>query len=393
MTLAHDPPPPQPIRAFGLAINAGSSSVRLAAFDLMQADIFLRQHEAATYRGDDARRFEARQLLLTAFGARAGGAPTLIVHRVVHGGERTEATWIDAALEREIAALSPLAPLHNAAALAWIQVCRAQWPQVPQLAVFDTAFFTELPPRATAYALPRALQQQYRIRRYGFHGLAHASMWQQWSAAQPTRHGTRVISLQLGSGCSITALRDGKPIDTSMGFSPLEGLMMATRSGDLDAGILLYLQRNAGFDVATLDRLLNTESGLLGLSGISGDVRSLLQQDSAAARLAIEVYCYRARKYLGAYIAALGGVDAILFGGGVGEGSAEVRAMIAQDMDWCGIALDPAANSGARASAPHPVHRGPVEIWVVPVDEAALLAKTARTKLQARQGETHDVSV
>ena len=377
----------------GLAINAGSSSLRLATFQCVDGDcrIGARQRIEISAHTDRA----------TLLQENATRTPTLIVHRIVHGGAHTQPLIIDAAVERELDALGALAPLHNPPALAFVRASRARWPRALQVAVFDTGFYAQLPAVASTYALPARVREQHGIKRYGFHGLAHASMWHRWRAAQewpPT--DAKVISLQLGGGCSITATRNGVAVDTSMGFSPLEGLVMATRGGDVDAGVLLHLQRAANMGVDELKAMLNHESGLYGLAG-SGDMQQLLADDGPAARLAIEVYCYRARKYIGAYAAALGGVDAILFGGGVGEGSAAIRAKILQGLEWCGVELDAAANARvsparAHAQAIHRAHaqardKRAVSVWVVPVDEEHALAQAALALL-SNPGETHDAS-
>ena len=305
----------------------------------------------------------------------------VIAHRVVHGGARfTAPCLIDSAVEQEIERLAPLAPLHNPQALKWIRACRALFgAQAPQIAVFDTAFYAALPELAHTYALPHALAQQRAIRRYGFHGLAHQAMWQRWCALEPQRNGRgRVISLQLGAGCSISALADGVPQDTSMGFSPLEGLVMATRCGDLDPGVVLYLQRECGMTREALDHIVSQESGLLGVSGLSADMRVLLASPEPRARLAVELYCYRARKYIGAYLAVLGGADAIVFGGGVGEHAPEIRARILEGLEWAGIRLDATRNQvavGVEASIQG--DGSPIAVWVLPVDEAAILATEA----------------
>ncbi|MFN2339488.1 MAG: acetate/propionate family kinase, partial [Gammaproteobacteria bacterium] len=201
----------------------------------------------------------------------------------------------------------------------------------------------------------------------------------------PAPQGARIISLQLGSGCSISAIRDGRPQDTSMGFTPLEGLVMATRSGDLDPGLLLYLQRHAGLDARQLEEILNHRSGLLGLSGSSGDMRELLASDSPGARQAIGLYCYRAAKYIGAYLAVLGGAQAIVFGGGVGEHAPLIRARILENLRWAGIHLDPAANEATIGQpACISASTSPVSIWVLPVDEASLMAEQARALSSGR---------
>jgi acetate kinase len=259
--------------------------------------------------------------------------------------------------------------------------------ETAQVAVFDTAFYATLPKVAATYALPRALAAKHGIKRYGFHGIAHQAMWRRWVELRPrARQGGCAISLQLGAGCSITAIRDGRAADTSMGFSPLEGLVMATRPGDVDPGALTFLARAEGLSLDRLERLLNEEAGLLGMSGTSGDMRTLLEADDEDARLAVDVYCYRTRKYIGAYLAALGGAEAILFGGGVGEHAPLVRAKILAGLGWLGIVLDPDANRAAVGTEMCISHRSSkVELWVIPVDEAAILAQAALTVMATHE--------
>lgn len=359
-----------------LTINTGSSSVRLAGF----------AHDGAELRACGAERHDLGTgtpgELLTAFVKRHLPAPPLLVaHRVVHGGARlTSARRIDTEAEAEIERIAPLAPLHNPVALAWVRACReVLGADMPQVAVFDTAFYAQLPEVAATYALPHELAARHEARRYGFHGLAHQALWSRWRALRPDiADGGRVISFQLGAGCSVTAIDCGRPLDTSMGFSPLEGLVMATRCGDLDPGVVTFLQRAESLSTADMERLLNENSGLRGVSGMSGDMRTLLATDDPRARLAIELYCYRARKYLGAYLAVLGGADAILFGGGVGENAVAVRAAILDGMDWAGIRLDTAANaalSGPEGRISKTDSR--IEAWVIPVDESRILAQEA----------------
>ena len=315
--------------------------------------------------------------------------PDAVAHRVVHGGERlVRPVRVDAPIRTEIERLVELAPQHNPQALAWMRACdELLGPTVSQVAVFDTAFYAELPGVARTYALPRELVAAQGLRRYGFHGLAHRALWQRWQALQPQPGGRgRVISLQLGGGCSITAVANGRPLDTSMGFSPLEGLVMATRCGDLDLGVVLALLRG-GATPAELETLLNERCGLLGVSGSSGDMRALLASAEPAARLAVDLYCYRARKYIGAYLAVLGGADAILFGGGVGENAPAVRAQILNGLEWAGIAVDAARNAAARGSEGCISPDGsPITAWVIPVDEARVLADEAVTVLQTTGG-------
>ena len=247
------------------------------------------------------------------------------------------------------------------------------------VAVFDTAFYADLPARASTYALPARLTEKYSIQRYGFHGLAHRSMLESFRLLRPDLDSGRVISLQLGSGCSATASLGGRPMDTSMGFTPLEGLIMGSRSGDIDPAIPLYLMEKEGLSPRQMEAILNGESGLLGLSGISSDLRDVEQAAAAGneqARLAVDVFCYRITKYVGAYIAVLHGLDAILFGGGIGERSADVRARICEELGWANVALDPTKNAGAidghtRVSA----SGSGVEVWVMQVDEEGMMAQ------------------
>ncbi len=359
-----------------LTINAGSSSVRLEFFDI--TDGVPRSLGRATSAADDPSELFATLAAQAGLGSEP---PSAAAHRWVHGGRHVRAAaLIDDQVAAALAEAAPLAPLHAPANLSWLAHCRTiMGPDVRQIVVPDTAYFANLPDVAAHYALPRELSAQHHLRRYGFHGLAHQSMVEQWVARRGGDvGGAKVISLQLGAGCSVTASRGGAPIDSSMGFTPLEGLVMATRAGDIDAGLLLYLQREAGLDAAQIETLLQKQSGLLGLSGISGDMRVLLASDTPEAQNAIALYCYRAKKYIGAYLAALGGADAVLFGGGVGENSPEVRTRIIAGMQWCGLKLDTAANlspqkQGGRISAAG----SQIEIAVIRVDEAHIMAKAA----------------
>ncbi len=359
-----------------LTVNTGSSSVRLSAFRADQDELCL----IATERLD-TQAGEPEKLLRAFLQTHDLKNISIVAHRIVHGGAHfTKPTRLDAESERAIGELSHLAPLHNPRALRWIAVCReVLGEQVLQIGIFDTAFFAQLPAVAATYALPHELCEKHGIRRFGFHGLAHNAMNRRWQQIRPQlEKGGRVISLQLGSGCSITASTCGVPQDTSMGFSPLEGLVMSTRSGDVDAGVLAFLQRAENLSPDDLESLLNSKSGLLGVSDLSGDMRELLESDTPAARLAVELYCYRARKYIGAYLTVLGGADAILFGGGVGENAAPIRERILSGLEWCGLVFDRAANvaaigSEARISTPG----SRIEAWVVPVDEAQVLAQEA----------------
>lgn len=303
-------------------------------------------------------------------------------HRVVHGGDRfTEPTLLNDDVVEEIEGLSELAPLHNAPALAAIRRARAVLGgSVPMVAVFDTAFFSSMPERATQYAIPRELAEKHGVRRYGFHGLAHRYMTERYAqlrSSAPERN--RLVTLQLGNGCSASAIEGGRPVDTSMGFTPLEGLVMGTRSGDVDPSIATHIARAEGVDAEEAVNWLNTRSGLLGVSGRSADMRELLAAEAAGDRhaaFAVELFCYRAKKYIGAYFAALGGADAVVFGGGIGENAPAVRARICAGMEWCGLRLDPQRNeetvgSEGRISA----QASRVAAFVLSVDEELIIAR------------------
>ncbi|MHB0926316.1 MAG: acetate/propionate family kinase [Gallionellaceae bacterium] len=371
-----------------LSINTGSSSVRLAVFALVDKSLTLRERgHFSDNLGDPA---EILRTFLKGYGI---GKVAVVAHRIVHGGSFfTAPCWLDGEVEAEIRRLVPLAPLHNPLALRWVAACRTVFgEEIGQMAVFDTAFYATLPEVAATYALPPLVCRKHDIRRYGFHGLAHQAMWRRWRELQPETHkGLRVISLQLGAGCSITAIRDGQAVDTSMGFSPLEGLVMATRSGDIDPGLLLYLLRAGKMSADELNHLLTQESGLRGMAGES-DMRRLLDSDEASAQLAVELYCYRAHKYVGAYLAVLGGADAILFGGGVGEHAPEIRERILAGMEWAGIVLDRGRNHAAvGAKARISRDDSPVAIWAIPVDEAQLLAEAAAGLLTQPMGNNKE---
>ncbi|SOD41159.1 acetate/propionate family kinase [Nitrosovibrio sp. Nv4] len=366
-----------------LTINTGSSSVRLGAF-VRNGDMLT---ELAGTRHDLSGC--EPQITLKEFMQTHGLEEiSVAAHRVVHGGAKLIASRrLDREVEREIEHLAPLAPLHNPVALRWIRAAREVLAGVAQVAVFDTAFFATLPEPARTYAIPYALAEKHELRRYGFHGLAHQAMWRRWQELQSAHsrgeRGSRVISVQLGAGCSITAIEDGLPRDTSMGFSPLEGLMMAVRSGDIDPGLITFLQRQENLTPEQLDQLLNQRSGLLGVSGISGDIRELLKSDDERARLAVDLYCYRVRKYVGAYLAVLGGAQAIVFGGGVGENVPAVREKILTGMQWCGVEIDLERNHGSNGTSLISSQTSRVEVWVIPVNEATILAREADVVMAA----------
>jgi acetate kinase len=355
-----------------LTVNAGSSSVRFA---LAELDGGTEPRIVARARHDRADLDRAARL----DDFVEGNTRTLsaIVHRVVHGGPRWLATTrFDQEVEADVARMAELAPLHNPATLGWLRACRSRWPELPQLAVFDTGFFADLPAVAATYALPVEVSARWGLRRLGFHGLAHRSLWEIFAQRRPDG-AARVISFQLGSGCSAAALLDGRPLDTSMGFTPLEGLVMATRSGDVDPGLVLHLARKEGLGPAELAHLLGERSGLAGLSGTDGDLRTLLASADAGAQLAVELFCYRARKYLGAYLAVLGGCDAVLLGGGVAEKSPAVRARILENLEGLGLVLDPGRNASTSDDGPITTEASRTQAWVLPTDEEKVMAREA----------------
>jgi acetate kinase len=259
------------------------------------------------------------------------------------------------------------------------------------VAVFDTAFHHTMPARAAQYALPRHLADKYPIRRYGFHGIAHRYMSERYATLTSTPPDQlRLITLQLGSGCSAAAIQAGRSIDTSMGFTPLEGLMMGTRCGDLDPAVPGFLARQEGVDTAEVEVWLNTRSGLLGVSEHSSDMRQLLEAEAhgnARAALAVDMFCYRIRKCLAAYLAVLNGAEAIVFGGGIGENAPAVRERICANMDWCGLRLDATRNAAARdTEARISADNASLHAYVIPVDEAAMIAQDTITALQGMGG-------
>jgi len=369
-----------------LVVDAGSSSVKLGAYDLRKS---LSRIARANVEIPAEQRSAAFDAMLRSFLEKNAIADVrAVAHRIVHGGASFSGpSVLDDTTERALFGLTALAPLHLPIALDWVARARAiLGDSVPQIAVFDTTFFAALPAVARFYAIPLDLQKAHGVRRFGFHGLAHESMLRRVQHLRPDLdRGGRVISLQLGAGCSIAAIDRGVPKDTSMGFSPLEGLVMSTRAGDIDAGLVTFLERTAGLSPERCEQMLNKESGLLGLSGLSGDMRVLLKSGRPETDFAIELYCYRIQKYIGAYIAVLGGVDVIVFGGGVGENSPEVRERILAGMEWCGVTLDQDRNHEARGTDETDARisgaRASVDVWLVSVDEGALMAREAAAVL------------
>ena len=305
-------------------------------------------------------------------------------HRVVHGGEQfTSSVLITDEVLRGIEDCIELAPLHNPANIQGIVAARTTLGgAVPQVAVFDTAFHQTLPEHAFLYALPYQLYRRHRIRRYGFHGTSHRYVAYRYRKLKGiARDATNIITLHLGNGCSIAAIKNGNSIDTSMGYTPLEGLVMGTRAGDLDASIVDLIGTKEGLTSREVESLLNKQSGLLGISGLTDDMRELLaeahEHDDRRARLAIEIFCYRARKYIGSYLAAMNGADAIVFTGGIGENSAEIRTKICADLAWLGVELDAELNSqhGATRSGQISTDSSRVSLFVIPTNEELLIAR------------------
>ena len=357
----------------GIVERIGSGSARLTHADASgegTQDLDADDHRAALAAVHDA---------LDGSGI---GEPDLraVGHRVVHGGPRlTRAHLVDDAVLAEIEHLARLAPLHNPPAVEGIRSARAAYPGLPQVAAFDTAFFAGLPPVAATYAVDRTLLEREEVRRYGAHGISH-----EYVAAEAARFLGRpeaaLVVLHLGNGASAAAVRAGRPVDTSMGLTPLEGLVMGTRAGDLDPGILLHLMRHAGLDLDALEDLLHHRSGLEGMAG-RHDFRDLLAAVDAgdeAARTAYDVYCHRLRKYVGAYLAVLGGADAVVFTAGIGEHVARLRADALAGLTRLGIAVDPARND-APAEGPRRISPddSPVAVLVVPTNEELSIARQA----------------
>lgn len=367
---------PQPSLVHGIVKGIGGA----ASFEVTQPPA-----ERSITSGEVRDHEQALRLLFDRLSGSLRGLDA-VGHRVVHGGDRyVNSTLITGEVESGVEELIELAPLHNPACLAGIRGARALLgPKMPMVAVFDTAFHQTMPEVAKRYALPAELAARHQIRRYGFHGIAHASLAAGYAeAAGRPLERTRVITLQLGNGCSVTAIAGGLSVDTSMGFTPLEGLVMGTRSGDVDASVVSYLSEREKVEPAEVERWLNEKSGLLGLSGRTNDMRALLRaagEGDDQARFAIELFCYRARKYLGAYLAVLGGAEAVIFGGGIGENAPEIRARICTGMDWCGLRLDEARNRAAVGLAAGQAARisgdsAGLEAWVVAADEETWIAR------------------
>ena len=385
-----------------LVVNCGSSSLKCRLYEMDGEDLLVsgaverigrpestlhcevadqslsRPVEAATHAG--AVEALAAAMFELVVDARA---PDVVAHRVVHGGEHfREAVRVDGAALRAIEDLAPLAPMHNPICLLGIRTATDLYPDAQQVAVFDTAFHHSLPEHAFLYALPYSLYEIEGIRRYGFHGASHRHVAQRVAELLGREDGhSRIISCHLGAGCSMAAIRDGRSLDTSMGMTPLEGLVMGTRSGDLDPGVFAHLVEHLGIAASDVAVLLNHESGLLGISGVSGDVReleSVAATGHARAELALEVFAYRVRKYIGAYLAVLGGADAVAFTGGAGANSARLRRRILTGLEGLGMSLDPDANeAGDGSESLLSSGDSAVSLFVIPSQEELSIAREA----------------
>jgi acetate kinase len=397
-----------------LVINSGSSSVKYRIIDMTDGEVLsggsldrigeaesrllhywqnangVRQEISRTLAvPDHAQAFEEILALLRESGAAREFSLDGIGHRVVHGGERFSApTLIDPEVVEALRVLSPLAPLHNPPNLTGIEVCLRLFPQVSQVAVFDTAFHQSLPAHAYRYAVPDTWYHAHHVRRYGFHGTSHAYVARQAAAhLERSLDAISLITLHLGNGASAAAIRAGECIDTSMGFTPLEGLMMGTRSGDIDPAILVYLKRETGVDLEDLDYQLNQESGLKGICGVNDmrEAQRLAAEGDKRARLAIDMYCYRIRKYIGAYCAVLGEVDALVFTAGIGENSPPIREQACSGLGRFDICIDADRNAQVAGGVREiQAADSSVRVLVVPTNEELEIAHQTRTCLMRR---------
>jgi acetate kinase len=372
-----------------LCVDSGSSSLKLALYDgetastsVVVSRIGLEAGMLAVRSGDARReapgRFpDVRAALGAGLDALGATTPDAVGHRVVHGGpEHVAPERVTPMLLADLRGLVPFAPLHLPAALACIDDVGTRFDDVPQVACFDTAFHRTMPAVSQRLPLPRAAWNR-GIRRYGFHGLSYEYV----VAAVGADTLGRAVVAHLGNGCSMTAIRDGESVDTTMGFTPSGGIMMGTRTGDLDPGVLVHLLTHGGYDAASLERLVDDESGLLGVSGTSPDMETLLRlrPDDAAATDAVELFCHQVRKQVGAFAAVLGGLDTLVFTGGIGEHAAPVRAEVCRGLEHLGVRVD--AERNARHAAIVSAEGGACTVRVVPTDEALVIARHTRAVL------------
>ena len=385
-----------------LTINAGSSSIKFALFPLARpisptaevsgqidgigtaATKMVAKNQAGeriadqTLAGQQVNHAQAFDALLKWFTAsHADWEIVAVGHRVVHGGDLySSPTIIDAQVLGNLAGFVPLAPLHQPHNVAGIEALQALLPKVPQVACFDTAFHRDQPPIAQAFALPAEITDA-GVRRYGFHGLSYEYVAGAMRTLDMRAAAGRVVVAHLGNGASMCAMANGRSVASTMGFTALDGLVMGTRTGTIDPGVLLWLMDERGMGARDLERLLYHRSGLLGVSGISSDMRTLLASDDPRAKLAVELFCYRAGRELGSLVATLGGLDALVFTGGIGEHAAPIRAAIVRGAGWLGLALDEAANAAGKRRITADTSKVPA--YVVPTDEELMIARHVRS--------------
>ena len=381
--------------ARGLVERIGGHA--LLSFDTGEGETATRERRADAVRDHRAAVDEILRWLLEAEASPVQSLADIhaVGHRVVHGGERFRApVRIDPSVVAGIEDCIELAPLHNPANVRGIRAAgELLGAGVPQVAVFDTAFHASMPEACYLYGIPYPLYRRHKIRRYGFHGSSHQYLAERYAALTGTApDGVDIITLHLGNGCSACAIRGGRSFDTSMGFTPLQGLVMGTRSGDIDPSLVDFLVHKEGMSLAEVDALLNKHSGLLGISGLTADMRELLEEEAEngdrRARLAVDIFCLRVKHYVGAYLAEMGGADAIVWSGGIGENAAEVRRRACEGLGWLGVDVDLAANErlhgGAEGEFSAPGAR--VRSWVVPTNEELLIAREALRLLAAESG-------
>ena len=388
-----------------ITLNCGSSSIKAELIDAVTGE---RRAVGTVERLPDAPQLTINDQPSEALNERGHRAALAVLlerlnvgddlagvgHRVVHGGQDFDRpVRIDGAVKERIAALAELAPLHNPINLAGIEQAQAAYPDVPHVAVFDTAFHHTLPKRAATYALPQELNEKYRLRRYGFHGTSHEYV--AGLVAETMNRDLRelrIITCHLGSGCSVAAIEYGRSVETSMGMTPLEGLVVSTRSGDLDPGLLFYLAEREGWSWEDANRILNKESGLSGLSGTGGDLRDILDraaEGDEGARLAMQVFAHRVKKYIGAYTAVMGGADAIVFTGGIGENSYVIRNRVMSRLDHMGAILSEDRNHAVALSHEHPIaeismNHSRARIFAARTDEQFAIARKTAKLIAAR---------
>ncbi len=396
-----------------LVLNCGSSSIKYKLFDMDSKSVIAQggiekiglpgSFLKLTLPGGEKKILEkdipehtvgVEFILQTLTSAEYGAIKSLneinaVGHRMVHGGEKfSESVLLDKEVLEAFTACNDLAPLHNPANLKGVHAIDAILPDVPQIGVFDTAFHQTMPDYAYMYAVPYELYQKYGVRRYGFHGTSHRYVSQRvcdFLGVKP--EGKRIITCHIGNGGSISAIKDGKCVDTSMGLTPLEGLMMGTRSGDIDAGAVTYIMEKENLTPAGVSDLLNKKSGVMGVSGVSSDMRELEAASKAGnprAVLAEKMYFYRIRKYIGAYAAAMGGVDIIVFTGGVGENQASCRAAACEGLEFMGVKLDAEKNKVRGEEAIISTEDSKVTVTVIPTDEELMIASDAMDILQKK---------